>query len=81
MSALDEMNMSTDEYVKHIKYKGVDIFVEKETPDEDNNTYSSIIYCGKGNWHEFEGSGLFATTSDAVDYSKYVIERDSVVAA
>ena len=83
MSKLDKMNAGTDRYVKYVEYKGVDIFIEEEQADEDGNRYSGIIYVGNGgwgDWHEFEGSGLYMSIDDAVEYCKFIIDRDSVTA-
>jgi hypothetical protein len=76
--SLQEMNNGSDTYTKEVKYKDVTIFVEKEIPDEDNNMFSAIIYCNQGEWHEFEGSGLFFEEADAIEYCKNVIDRDNV---
>jgi len=76
--SLQEMNIGTDTYTQEVEYKNVTIFVEKETADEDGNMFSAIIYCHKGEWHEFEGSGLFLKEEEAIEYCKNVIDRDNV---
>lgn len=62
-----------------VSYRGVVIELEREEEDEDGNTISfGLRYSNSMDWHEFEGSGLFMTMEDAIEYAKEIIIRDKI---
>ena len=58
------------------RYRGIEIIVEEENPDEEGYIWSGHIYLGCGEWHEFEGSGLFGSAEDLLEYMKTIVDRD-----
>lgn len=58
------------------EYGGVTIVAEKEEPNDHGHSWGAAIYLGECEWHEFEGSGVFNTLEEVLNYMMLIVDRD-----